>query len=151
IWSVAIDKFQERPILGYGFTFGADSFVDSAVMNSFTRNGTRAYADLLDHPTMHNGYVQALLDSGIVGLTAYCTIIIGAVIQLWRNDVEKRHPAFMYVLVFSMIGNMGETYIFGVAQSHQVMYWLCAIFALGLTRRVTQRKRIVSSARARPV
>jgi O-antigen ligase len=127
IWTVALESFRDRPILGYGFTFGSDPLMSAATLRAFTGKG-----ESLDFPTLHNGYVQAALDSGLLGAVLYCVIVFGAVIQLWRNDRSKRYPAAMYVLVFSAVGNIGETYIFGSAQSHQTLFWLLAIFALGL-------------------
>ncbi len=139
IWSVALEKFQERPILGYGFTVGADAMMSSAVIQGLKKQ-SGSTGQFVNTPTLHNGYVQVMLDSGVLGFVLYCAIVFGAVIQLWRNDRRKRYAAVMYVLVFSMVGNIGETYIFGAAQSHQVVYWMLAIFALGLERRVVVRR-----------
>src|SRR5262245_26913659 len=66
IWSVAIDAFQERPLLGYGFSVGADAIMGTAVIRNMGKSG---YANT---PTLHNGFVQAILDSGALGLVLYC-------------------------------------------------------------------------------
>jgi O-antigen ligase len=138
IWAVAMEKFQERPILGYGFTLGADAMMNSDVIQGLLRqNGSDG--QFVNTPTLHNGYVQAMLDSGLLGVVLYTAIVLGSIIQLWRNDARKKFAPVMYVLVFSMVGNVGETYIFGAAQSHQALFWMMAVFALGLSSRVPRR------------
>jgi O-antigen ligase len=148
IWGSAIAAFEERPWLGYGFTLGADGIMNSG----FVKGLRRGNEELVKTPTLHNGYVQAMLDSGAPGLTLYCVIVVGALVRLWRKDTDKQFAPVMYVLVFSMIGNIGETYIFGAAQSHQSLYWMLAVFALGFDPGVVNvpRRLHVPTRRAGP-
>jgi O-antigen ligase len=142
IWEAALDAFKERPVLGYGFTLGADGIVNSRWIKGLSHSD-----QVVKTPTLHNGYVQALLDSGALGLALYCSIIVGALVRLWRKDAAKQYAPVMYVLVFSMIGNVGETYIFGAAQSHQALYWMLAVLALGLEPAVSGRRESGQGAR----
>jgi O-antigen ligase len=148
IWEVAMEAFKDRPLLGYGFTFGADGIMNTDVIQNLN---DRSGGPIVGAPTLHNGYVQSMLDSGALGTILYCVIVIGAFVRLWWKDKRKHFAPVMYVLVFSMVGNIGETFIYGAAQSHQALYWLMAVFVLGLDGNDVRERRIatVKPARAR--
>lgn len=129
IWDIAFNKFLEQPVAGYGFTHGSDAIVVD-VMEAITNKGL-AMGGEWGTFTLHNGWVQVMLDSGLFGLTLYTAIVLVSIIRLWVRDPQRQYPAVMYVLIYSAIGNIGETYIFGAAQTHSAMFWMLAVFAFG--------------------
>jgi O-antigen ligase len=128
IWSMAADKFRERPLLGYGFTAGGDAFEGHTIE-------TRALSTPAG-PTwlfsLHNGYFQALLDSGALGMSFYLAVMVAAFWKLFIRDKRRNYGPEWYALAFLAIGNVGESIVFGAAVDYEVFYWYVAIFALGL-------------------
>lgn len=150
IWKAAFKKFWDSPSLGYGFTSGSDALKGR---NSSGRiEGTPRYAGLMSNTsfTLHNGYLQALLDSGLLGGFFYMAIIGSALWNLFIYDVEKKHGAEMYSLVFLAVSNFGETVIFSAAVFHAVFYWYLVIFALHL-RKENGCKRPAYAPSERPI
>ena len=133
VWSMALDRFWDRPVLGYGYTVGHHAFFVS-------RNGRAGefgseQVDLLQKETfsLHNGYVQALLDSGAVGALFYVLIMAVTLWRIVRYDVDRRHPVVLYGIVFLGIANIGETVVYTPATFHAAFYWYAAAVALSLT------------------
>lgn len=132
LWTLALDRFWDRPVLGYGYTVGHQAFLYSRKAKGADVAGDNV--DLFRNETfsLHNGYVQALLDSGGMGALLY-TIILA--ITVWRivwYDRVKAHAAALYSLVFLSIANIGETLVYTPATFHAAFYWYVAVLALGL-------------------
>jgi O-antigen ligase len=134
VWNVALTKFWDRPILGYGFVIGgADAFTNEAQGTETTEApGTNIKYGKSFTPTLHNGFLQALLDSGTVGAFLYITIIGWALWALLRHDTARRYGAELYALIFLTLSNFGETVVFSAAEYPGVFYWYVAIFAMSL-------------------
>jgi len=85
-------------------------------------------------PTLHNGFLQSLLDSGFLGASLYLTIIWFVIWVLLKQDTARQYGAELYVLIFMTLSNFGETVIFSAAMYPGVLYWYVAVFALSLKR-----------------
>lgn len=134
IWLMALDRFWQRPWLGHGYTMGHHAFLGS------TGGRGRNYGeqpDILQFKTftLHNGYIQALLDSGAIGTMLYFSVIGVALWRIIARDRERQYPGTMYSLVFFAISNGGETVIFSAATFHAVFFWYVALLALSLPGR----------------
>lgn len=129
IWDLAFGQFLEQPLVGYGFTHGSDAIIDAA-KEAISNKGVAAGGNWGTF-TLHNGWVQVMLDSGLFGLLLYTVIVVFSIVRLWLRDTQRRYAAVTYVLIYSAIGNIGETYIFGAAQTHSAMFWMLAVFAFG--------------------
>jgi O-antigen ligase len=139
VWNVAMTKFWDRPILGYGFTIGADAFNNEAQGAEAAKAlGTSVKYGKSFTPTLHNGFFQALLDSGALGAFMYVMVIGYALWALFKRDTARRYGAEMYALIFLTLSNVGETIVFSAAEYPGVLYWYVAIFAMSLkqTKRV---------------
>ena len=82
--------------------------------------------------TLHNGYLQALLDSGAIGAALYVAVILSALGCFLFYDRDKRYASEFYGLLFLAIANLGETVIFGAAVLHGVWFWYLSVLALTL-------------------
>jgi O-antigen ligase len=139
IWTQALQQYWEAPWLGHGFTAGGltldrESRGLSAVASSLQ-------APLQGSVTLHNGYVQALLDSGGIGALLYVAIIVSALFCYGRYDRDRQFAAEFYCLLFLAIANLGETVIFGAGVLHGVWFWYVTVLALtlpSLTRKRTE-------------
>lgn len=127
MWTQALQQYWIHPWLGYGFTAGG------MVLDEDNRKGTvvaSSQSASQGSITLHNGYVQALLDSGAVGAALYVGVIVSALMCFLLYDRGKQYPAEFYCLLFLAIANFGETVIFGVGVLHGVWFWYVTVLAL---------------------
>ncbi len=129
IWEEAFEKFQERPLLGYGLSATGASFMSSRTLSSSEMARYSASA-----VTMHNGYIQAFLDSGILGGVLYAIIIFMALFRLLRLDIRRQFAAETFLVVFLVVSNLGESVIYTTGMFPSTLFWLLAVFSFGIVR-----------------
>ncbi len=131
LWDLALKKYQDSPLLGYGFTAGSDALV--ADMGD-ALNAAFGVSDRSQRKTfsLHNGYLQALLDSGAIGAALYMAILISAIRGMWKYGTECLHGAEMYSLIFFTVSNVTDTIIFGAAVFYEVYFWYLPVLAMSL-------------------
>jgi O-antigen ligase len=131
IWTQALQRYWERPWLGYGFTAGG------MVLDEGGRSGSVVSAPPQSPSqgaaTLHNGYLQALLDSGGIGASVYVLVIVSALACFLFHDRRKQYAAEFYCLLFLAVANLGETVIFGAAVLHGVWFWYLCVLALTIS------------------
>lgn len=75
IWQFTIDRWEQRPWLGYGFrAFWTDDYNRGLIASRFWA----AYDQ------SHNGYLQILLDLGIVGLVLFIAWLVSVLLRSLR-------------------------------------------------------------------
>ena len=131
LWAIALEHFWDSPVLGFGYTEGHHAFLYGRGKSSeiYGQN-----IDLFRKETfsLHNGYVQAMLDSGGVGVLLYLAIVTVSIWRLLSLDKTKAHAATLYSLLFLSIANIGETVVFTPATFHAAYYWYSAMLAFAL-------------------
>jgi O-antigen ligase len=131
LWDLALKKYQDSPLLGYGFTTGSDALASdmgdtlSAAFGVSDRSQQKTFS-------LHSGYLQALLDSGAIGATLYVAIIISAIWGMWKYGAERLYGAEMYSLMFFSVSNVTDTIIFGAAVFYEVYFWYLPVLAMSL-------------------
>lgn len=143
LWELALIKYQDSPVLGFGFTTGSDALASDmgdTLRTAFgvtDRSQQRAFS-------LHSGYIQSLMDSGAIGASLYVAIIAFSLWNLFRYDHQRRYGAVMYGLIFFSLSNVTDTIIFGAAVFYEVYYWYLSILSLSLVA-VTHREFTQSS------
>jgi O-antigen ligase len=132
LWELALKKYRDSPIFGYGFTAGSDGLASD--MGHQLSMAFGVASNSREPFSLHSGYVQALLDSGAIGTSFYIAIIGGAVWSLFRYDKTRRFGGEMYCLLFFCTSNVADTIIFGAAVSYEVFYWYVSLMSLSLMR-----------------
>ena len=132
VWSLAIDRFWDRPVLGYGYTAGHHALLQSKGKDDGEISIEQVGLFQNENFSFHSGYVQALVDSGILGAFFYVMIMVVSIWQMIRYDSERQYPGILYCLVFLSISNLGETIVFSPATFQSAFYWYAATVALGL-------------------
>jgi len=143
MWTQALEQYWLHPWLGYGFTAGGQ------VLQEGDRKGlSTAFHQGPSHGslTLHNGYVQALLDSGAIGGALYLAVIVSALAAFLWYDRYKEYGGEFYCLLFLAVANLGETVIFGAGVLHGVWYWYLTVLALSLPRLAPQSSTVPVSA-----
>ena len=132
LWESAWDAFQDRPFLGYGYTAGAEALQrhESNLTNSQPQVSGRQLAGT----TLHNGYLQSLLDSGVIGTVFYATVIVLSIIRFVRYDTERIFAPEFYATVFLAVANGGESIIYSASMFHGILFWAVAVLAFSLRK-----------------
>jgi len=129
LWKEGISAIAESPLLGYGLTLGALGLPTESLSNTRSEP-TLGNLTYISRETLHNGFLQAFLDSGIVGALVYLYIVVATPIRLLRHDLARRYPYVFFVLVFMAIANLGESIIYSGAVFDSVFYWGIVVLAL---------------------
>jgi O-antigen ligase len=128
LWQSAYKGWSEKPWLGYGFTLGGIGL-----------DGDRPIAPDADptqfsRQTLHNGYIQSLMDAGVIGFLFYALTMLMAIGGVLRNDSEKKYPEVLYALLFLSIANGGESVVYSGSVFQSLAFWVFAVFAMGIAR-----------------
>lgn len=132
MWALGLEVLAGSPVLGYGFTVGSDAFsgMRYQIIDQFgTSSNMVKQGGLLD-----SGYMQSLMDSGILGITVYGVIILVSLFSAVRQPDRYVGAPILACLLFLAIANVGESLIFAGATPHSVFYWYLAILSARLLR-----------------
>ena len=124
LWELAMENISKRPLVGYGSSVGS-----YALHNYEGMLGLRDDRSV-GHETLHNGYLQTVLDIGVFGLLFYIAIFAVGIRRVVLFDKERKYPAVIYGVLFMAIGNLGESIVYSAAVSHSVVFWCVSVFAL---------------------
>jgi O-antigen ligase len=131
IWKYAFKYFLDRPFLGYGFTTGDDAFRVLQPNVPADRYILRGNIMSEKRFTLHNGYIQAILDSGLFGGCLYLGLLGRAIVNVMRVKNPLSAPA-LYVLMFVLVANIGESVMFSAATMTSLFAWYAVVFGLSL-------------------
>lgn len=111
IWEFVTFLWLQRPMTGYGF--GA-VWSDDSQMRIFIQETLRNPA--ATHA--HNGYLDIVLQTGIIGAVCFCAILLSGLIGSWRlinshDDVATRLP--FALLAFMLFYNVAESRFYNPA------------------------------------
>ncbi len=95
LWDLILRKIAEQPLLGHGYAgfWNADSV---SVQYLWLRSGWEA-------PGSHNGYLEVLLQLGIVGLLCYIWLWAGTIVRAVRASRRSGFAPSRWFLLFMLI------------------------------------------------
>lgn len=121
-WRIAVASFKDHPILGWGwenYRVATDLHFDPQ-LSSYSYYETR-----IDKP--HNGWLELLVTTGIVGFIVYLTLLVFALISLLRGAAQgKIHPAAAWALIGALVAH--EVQNFFAFDTHTTIWTLMTIF-----------------------
>ncbi|MCA9423346.1 MAG: O-antigen ligase family protein [Nitrospira sp.] len=132
VWSLALEKFWNSPLLGFGYTLGHHALLEFRGGKVVEDRSSNISLFKNKKFSLHNGYMQALLDSGVIGGILYVLIMAVVPWKLFAYDKERRYGAAMYCILFFSISNGGESTVLAAAMFHSVFYWYLAAIAFSL-------------------
>lgn len=142
IWRVSLEHIAERPWLGFGR--GAFWFLGSKTQDEAS-NAVAAFGFTAPHA--HNGYIDLLLDIGLIG--GFCFAI--SLIKLWVQSLKLAYSATMAeqiwplaFAIFITINNVTESYLLWNTNLFWVIYISTSISAKKLSPR---KLRAISAAK----
>jgi O-antigen ligase len=132
LWSLGFQQFLEKPWLGYGFTRGADAYAPFRARILEQVGNTSPV--LGRHPVVDGGYIQSLLDAGIIGSVFYVAIILAAIYNAARIGAKPDAPPILACILFLAVANFAETIIFSAIKIQSVFFWYLALVSARLSR-----------------
>jgi O-antigen ligase len=130
LWTVAWQVWADHPFVGVGF----QGFLDSA--SAYARElGPLEFSEFLaEQPkVVHNGYLELLAETGIIGLSLFLTVVIACIRQAWRATqlFESRGDLHMATVSRSVVAAIVAmlTAAFFISGSVDRRLWV--ILALG--------------------
>lgn len=103
VWGVSMSMLRDRMWLGYGYggfwVFGGPAETVWSTIG----------LDPEDASYAHNGYVQVLLDGGIVGFSIFLMLLTAVTRRAWWCFKEIGDPWPLYFLSFLVLHNLTET------------------------------------------
>ncbi len=121
IWDVLFDHITDRPIHGHGF------------QGFWTVPELIGGHELLRRGSAHNSIVEVLLETGLIGLALWSTVVVlalgGTAVSAWRSPSM---PAWLWfaLTVFLFVENLTESYVNWFSYN-----WLLLIAAAALPAR----------------
>jgi O-antigen ligase len=136
LWEEGLSAFKRSPLIGYGFTLGSDG-LDAPEGQAFSDDAL-SIADARDRgkKTLHSGYLQSVLDAGLMGTVFYTLTMFVSVGRLWRFAREPRFAPQLFAIVYLLVANLAENVVYSASVYVSIFFWGIAIFALSLPRSV---------------
>ena len=150
LWTRGVEAVAVRPILGFGFTLGAEALSDPNAVSQISERQKEENTRALARTTLHNGYLQSFLDNGLLGTSFYLSVIVIALKREFRAKEQKSRPAEMFILIFLSIANLGESIIHSASVFHSALFWLVATRALALWRLPSPQRRYFANLMDEP-
>jgi O-antigen ligase len=128
LWEEGLQAFYRRPLFGYGYTAGASG------LNVISRSNVLSEVSIetsrnIGKTTLHSGYLQSLLDSGIVGTFFYLLMIVIAIQYCIKNSDKIQYRGLFYVFIFKGVCNFSESAIYSASVFDSVLFFAFAVFA----------------------
>ena len=127
LWQAAYRGWSNRPMFGYGFTLGGLGLTNLQSVSA--DDEPTQYSRM----TLHNGYVQSIMDAGLVGFLFYLITIFVSIRCVLRFDKNRQFPEALYVLFFLSIANGGESVVYSGSVFQSLCFWVFAVFAMHLS------------------
>jgi O-antigen ligase len=122
-WAAAGQLWAERPLEGHGFRSGGAVFEEArsrGVLTGFSQSEA------------HNGFIQVLMESGLVGMTLL-VLALAPVVATRRP--RRQAPSDLWIgpyvaVLVGLVTQVGESSIFGVGSPFMLVFWTCAVAAV---------------------
>lgn len=119
-WSDAVRLWSDRPLQGWGLQAGEALFtaVQGAPGFSFFR------------PSVHNSYLQLLLELGLLGAAGMLVLLAVVVGAAARRPLTGMSAGLVALAVAGLAIQVTESAAFGTGQLYPYVYWPCVIALL---------------------
>ena len=130
LWEEGLRAFYRQPLLGYGYTAGALGLRSASAYSANDNANIDSTRDL-GKTTLHNGYLQSLLDSGVLGTLFYLAIIAVALRRQLRRPLgTPRDRAVLFGLVYFAVANAAQNVIYSASVFDGILFFGLAIYAM---------------------
>lgn len=131
MWGIALTRLMERPFLG----FGRGAFW--APGSPYALEAGLAVAPGFIPPHAHNGFIDIILDTGIIGFTLFIISYLIAYSRALKLAYAAKEPENMWYLaflIFLFMNNMTESFLLFKTNIYWTLY-ISSAFSLGIQSR----------------
>lgn len=121
IWSLSLDRFAQRPILGEGFGLWADLFSQASPLWPSIRSAPT---------TAHNAYLELGIGLGVLGLAV---LLYLAVVALIKTGQGSRHRVLRGIVLLLLFSGIAES---SIVRAHS---WMLALLVCIVVMRCQPR------------
>lgn len=114
IWDIAMSLWLERPLTGYGYGITPELMTGAYASTAYGSTWT----------SIHNGYLQWLLEMGLFGVLPMALVLFVALAAAWRATTL---PAALMgaVVAGGLTVQLAESATFGTGQPFPYLFWMC--------------------------
>ncbi len=131
IWSFAWSEFLTRPFIGFGF----NGFWGVGTNSAATYANNAFIVDILQ---AHEGYLDVLLETGLVGLAILIAFVLITLRNCSRVIRQRGGPFFLAMTLFFVLHNFFESSVFRRFEPVWVAFLIAAV-AVGVEQQPKQR------------
>ena len=115
LWQQGLETIRENPFTGIGY--GGNIFLSDAGLEQYELRSAG-----FRQPDLHQVYLQALAETGIIGFTAYVLFLVvlvrcgwGAIRAQWKQGIPPglavAFPALIGMLIFGFVSNFNARHV----------------------------------------
>lgn len=128
MWMNSIPVALKKP-LGEGFCLGGMTLVETSEKTTFSNIRSQHFdmfkKNIGAKGTVHNGYLQALFDLGLIGAALYVLIFLRGLFFAYKNLPSENMGPFICILVFFAIVNLSATILVSPTENNTLLFWVC--------------------------
>jgi len=113
IWKKGLEILKQRPYFGYGLNGQYQHYIGRG---------------------MHNGFINALVETGILGVLALSTAILFGIIGIWQKGKQRgfyrSNAAMIGFTVMYLVRSMGERQLFNFGNLVSLTFILVIVWGL---------------------
>lgn len=120
-WEFALDSWRDRPVLGHGYRSAG------AVYSEWSGRSSNGPPEI---DAVHNGYLQLLVELGLVGLTIFA---LAMYFVLGNTTLTRRHVSVVCaqaVVVTGLVMQIGESSVVGAGTYVPLTLFICCAVSL---------------------
>jgi O-antigen ligase len=132
LWKEALAAFDRHPYIGVGLTAGSTTLGNQISYKRHT--GDLESGRAAGRATMHNGYIQSLLDLGALGSFFYLIIVLLPIVSLFRKDMERVFRIEFCTVCYFAVANFAENVIYAVTVFNSCLFFMISVHAVKVAR-----------------
>ncbi|MBM0277147.1 O-antigen ligase family protein [Micromonospora tarensis] len=113
-WQAAVELWQSRPTLGFGYASG---------IHLFEQTRQNGFFDVSVN-LVHNSYLQWLLELGVIGIAPILLLLFTAVRAVLLAPVGALNSGLVWLVVTGLLIQVTESTMFGMGQPYPYVFWL---------------------------
>lgn len=136
-WQLAAHLVAEKPITGYGYEVGGGVWSDSGISE-----GTFVSQWGSSKTSLHNGYLEVVLGTGLVGFALWLLVLVMPLRRLVLTRASDYRAYALVMMVQFLIINLFESAISTSRSTGSLGFWLAWALALRLPHVFTRDARV---------
>ncbi|MGW0213430.1 O-antigen ligase family protein [Micromonospora chokoriensis] len=135
-WQAAVELWQSRPTLGFGYASG---------IHLFEQTRQNGFFDVSVN-LVHNSYLQWLLELGVIGIAPILVLLFVALRGVLLAPIGALNSGLVWLIVTGLLIQVTESTMFGMGQPYPYVFWLAVAGVLVRTSSARHAKGVPATA-----